>query len=402
VNKYLFLAVILSVSLNLKLLSQEKKWNSSLRGELRSVFTNFYDDFPDEDKLNNYGAFSIEGEWTTFSKGNDKQFVIEPFFRYAYIDKSRTHFDMRQLYYAQKFGGFTLSVGVKQVLWGYLDGFSIVNMFNQADELEEPLDGEKLGQAVIEGNYAFGNNDISVYYTPLFRPKQYPDFKSRSFLFPFELKDDELKELEFSKPALAVRMRRILPKVELAASYYFGTYTIPAFFFDPSDFTLGLDYREVHQLGLEGQYAFKSLLVKSEAAYRKHDGFDDSWAIGFGLEYTFSNVFRSGIELAPSVEVSYDQFKKDHGIPFHYTIFYSLRADFGDIQSSELNVRLITLPDDYTTIWNIDFSRRVFSYFEVLVASNFFFVDNKRTSEFNPIFPIQYNSNINLQIAKYF
>ena len=91
--------------------------------------------------------FSGEGRW--ISKDRKKRLRFEPFLRLDVQDDERSHFDIRELNYSQRFSDFDLLIGNAQIFWGVAESRNVVDVINQFDEVENSDETDKLGQPLI-------------------------------------------------------------------------------------------------------------------------------------------------------------------------------------------------------------------------------------------------------------
>ena len=116
--------------------------------------------------------FSGEGRW--ISKDRKKRVRFEPFLRVDVQDDERTHFDIRELSYSQRFNDFDLLVGNAQIFWGVVESRNVVDVINQFDEVENSDETDKLGQPLIRFGKFTDIGRFEIYYLPYFRERTFP------------------------------------------------------------------------------------------------------------------------------------------------------------------------------------------------------------------------------------
>ncbi|NNL21912.1 MAG: hypothetical protein HKO83_11395, partial [Ignavibacteriaceae bacterium] len=99
--------------------------------------------------------------------------LFTPFFRYDHIDKERTHFDIRELFWLYYGDFFELSVGLRKIYWGVTESQHLVDVINQTD-LVENFDGEeKLGQPMVLFTYIHDLGIIDLFVLTGFRERTF-------------------------------------------------------------------------------------------------------------------------------------------------------------------------------------------------------------------------------------
>jgi hypothetical protein len=121
--------------------------------------------------------FSGEGRW--ISKDRKKRLRFEPFLRLDVQDDERSHFDIRELNYSQRFSDFDLLIGNAQIFWGVAESRNVVDVINQFDEVENSDETDKLGQPLIRFGKFTDIGRFEVYYLPYFRERTFPSGDGR-------------------------------------------------------------------------------------------------------------------------------------------------------------------------------------------------------------------------------
>ena len=116
--------------------------------------------------------FGGEGRWV--SKDRKKRVRFEPFLRLDLQDDERTHFDIRELSYLQRFNDFDLLIGNAQIFWGVAESRNVVDVINQFDEVENSDETDKLGQPLIRFGKYTDVGRFEIYYLPYFRERTFP------------------------------------------------------------------------------------------------------------------------------------------------------------------------------------------------------------------------------------
>ena len=291
-------------------------------------------------------SFAIKPEYYhEFESGSSFTFV--PFFRLDSADSERTHFDVRELTYLWLHEDFELRLGVRKVFWGVTEVLHLVDIINQTD-LVENFDGEqKLGQPMVNLSVSRDWGTLDLFVLPFFRERTFPGHKGRLRFGLVVDTDQEQYEsaAEEWHTDWAARYSHTFGDWDAGIYYFIGTSR------DPS-FTPGTDaagnpvilpvYHQIQQTGLDVSYVTGNWLWKLEALYRKDQGdrrgltHNDYVAATGGLEYTFTGVFGSRMDLGIVGEYLFDD-RKDFALtPFENDVAGALRLAVNDAASSEL------------------------------------------------------------------
>jgi len=120
-------------------------------------------------------------------------------------------------------------------------------------------------------------------------------------------------------------------------------------------------YVQSAQLGIDAQYIYEDLLLKTELLARESHKLDfnkqQSFAGVAGLEYTLVGLFGSVYDVGLIAEYLYDDLKKT--TPFQNDVMVGLRLVLNDVQSTELLVGSIIDAEDNSQFWTLEASRRI-------------------------------------------
>jgi hypothetical protein len=274
-------------------------------------------------------------------------FTLVPFFRFESSDSERTHIDVREHTYHLLHDDFDLRLGVGKVFWGVTEVLHLVDIINQTD-LVESFDGEqKLGQPMANLSLARDWGTLDLFVLPFFRERTFPGNKGR-LRFGLVVDTDQAQyesAAEEWHTDWAVRYSHSLGDWDFGIYYFIGTSR------DPS-FASGTDgagnpvilpvYQQIQQTGVDVSYVAGNWLWKLEALYRKGQGDrqgltrNDYVAATGGLEYTFTGIFGSQMDLGIVAEYLFDD-RKDFALtPFENDVAGALRLAVNDAASSEL------------------------------------------------------------------
>ena len=318
------------------------EFTGSVEGEVRL--------FPEDPNFlgqrDHSASFAVKPEYYhEFESGSS--FTFAPFFRLDSADSERTHFDVRELTYLWLHDNFELRLGVRKVFWGVTEVLHLVDIINQTD-LVENFDGEqKLGQPMVNLSISRDWGTIDLFMLPFFRERTFPGQKGR-LRFGLVVDTDQAQyesAAEEWHTDWAARYSHTLGDWDAGIYYFIGTSRDPSFTFGtngPGNPVILPVYQQIQQTGLDVSYVTGNWLWKLEALYRKGQGDrrgltrNDYVAATGGLEYTFTGIFGSRMDLGVVAEYLFDD-RKDFALtPFENDVAGALRLAVNDAASSEL------------------------------------------------------------------
>jgi hypothetical protein len=357
--------------------------------------------FPEQFRFFNL-SLSVTPEFEWFSEDGDQAFVFKPFYRWDQNDPSRTHADIRELYYEWVKDEWTVQVGINKVFWGVTESNHLVDVINQTD-LVENFDGEdKLGQLMAHVTWEPTFGTFEFFLLPGSRPQMYPSLTGRP---RFGIRVDPGQriygpgagegDLDF-----ALRFSNNYGPLDLGVSYFNGTTRQPLFEFG-TDFenkpVLIPVYDEISQIGLDAQYTQGGLLLKLEAIHRSGQG-DPFFAATGGFEYTFPDVKESGIDVGLVGEYIYDERGEFAPTPFTNEIFLGARFAFNDEQSTDLLAGGIIDAKTGATFLSVEGSRRLADDYKLSVEARAFV----GVPEEDFLRGFRYDHHLQLELTRYF
>ncbi len=313
---------------------------------------------------------------------------------------SRTHWDLREFYYQTYTDNWEFNAGIKKYFWGKLETVHLVDVVNQIDFLEG-LDGEeKLGQPTLEAIYSSSAGDFSIMAMPYFRKISFGNEAGRPRT-PEVITEEQISyesEYEEWQPAFALRWTHYLGDVDFGLHYFYGNAREPLILFDNTGF--GLQYPIVHQGGLDFQFILNNILVKLEAVYRAgdFDNLDNIFALGSGIEYTFGNVNKRGLDIGVLAEYIYDNRQLLTFSSLDNDLFIGSRITLNNEASTEIIFGVFKDLSKSSTIGRIEASQRLSNDFKISVNSQFFIKIDER--EF--VYLFREDSNLEIEVIKYF
>jgi hypothetical protein len=274
-------------------------------------------------------------------------------------DTKRTHADIRELYWQAIFKKWELSIGAKKVFWGVTESNHLVDIINQVDVLEGADVENKLGQPMVHMSFMPNWGTIDFYAMTYFRELQFPGTSGR-LRPPFYIDEDattfESDQDEYNID-LALRWSHSFSVFDVGLSHFYGTSRLPQFLTEDGQ-TFVNHYELINQSGLDVQASTGSMLWKGELIHIESER-QSSTAYTVGGEYTFGNLFRSGIDLGLITEYNFDERGLETINGLDNDMFYGMRLAFNDRQSTDILGGIIYDNDLYTTRYFVEVNRRL-------------------------------------------
>ena len=300
-------------------------------------------------------------------------FTLSPFYRFDNEDPDRTHVDVHEAYglFLGVLGDaqWELRVGVDRVFWGVAESNNLVDIVNQVDLVEHPDEKSKLGQFMGHLTYAAPWGVVELLGMPYHRQRTFPGRAGR-LRFPW-LVDAGLATYESSAEErhvdLAARYSHSVGVLDFGISAFDGTsrepFLIPAFRAE-GDLALAPHYRQIRQLGLDGQLTLGAWLLKLEAIHRtgmfNRLGREEPYSsFVLGGEYAFYSVFGSALDVTVLTEWCYDERGTRSTTKFENDVFLGTRLAFNDVQGTELLVSTLQGTDHDSRVFSVELSRRL-------------------------------------------
>jgi len=320
------------------------------------------------------------------------------FARIDQYDIERTHADIRELYWQGIFKNWELSVGFKKIFWGVTESNHLVDIINQADALEGFDLEQKLGQPMIHFSWSPKWGTIDLFAMTFHRQLKFPGPQGR-LRPPFELDYDNTtyeSEQEEYNLDLAIRWTHSFSVFDIGISHFYGTSRAPLF--ESSDsITVNAFYELINQTALDIQASTGPMLWKAEIIYRVSKRKTIN-AFTVGGEYTFSNIFSSGVDVGLLAEYNFDNRGMELLTGLDDDYFFGARLAINDRQSSNLIGGVIIDRNIQTLRYFLDASRRLGDSWKISIEASGF--GNIDPSEF--IYLIRNDSFVQISLAKYF
>jgi len=337
----------------------------------------FFHNSLDAQQHNNYISGAVEPEIYREWDDGKQSFTFSPFFRYSQHDNKRTHFDIRELTWLLSEDDWELRVGSRKVFWGVAEGLHLVDIINQTDLVENTDTEDKLGQPMINLALIRDWGTLDLFILPGFRERTFAGQDGRLRSFPeVSVGHAEFEHHGFEKHmAYAVRWSHAIGDWDVGVSNFYGTSRDPVFKakYSPSgSFSLIPYYELINQTGLDLQLTFEDWILKHEGIVRSGQG-NAFYAMTTGVEYTFFDLFNSGLDLGLVGEYMYDTRGSNNTLaPFQDDFLTALRFAFNDVQSTEILAGVLFDRTNNTKFYNIEASRRIGDSFKVDVEMRFY------------------------------
>jgi len=355
-----------------------------------------------ERPANTHPSAALELELYADGDGGNDAFTLTPFGRWDQRDSERRHVDLREANWLHLGDGWQTRVGVGKVFWGATESQHLVDIVNQTDTLEG-VDGEdKLGQPMVNLVWLLGNGELSLFWLPYFREREFAGADGRPRPQPRidggqsrYQSSDERRHQDF-----ALRWALSFASVDLALSHFHGTSREP-------QLALGSDaggapvlvpfYPQIDQSGLELTAALGDWLWKAEAIRREGFGSTYHAAVG-GFEYSLVGIADSVLDLGLLLEYHWDERQRLASSPFQNDTFAGLRLTLNDFQSTELLAGVIYDHDSAARLGFIEASRRLGE--RVKLSGELRLFEHQPSDD--PLYTLRNDDMLQLNLAYYF
>lgn len=344
-------------------------------------------------------ALGGEGRWV--SDDRKKRVRFEPFLRLDGQDAERTHFDMRELTYSQRFSGFDVLLGNGQIFWGVAESRNVVDVINQFDVAENNDETDKLGQPLLRLGKFTDIGRFEAYYLPYFRERTFPgiDGRQRAGLIVDTDKAEYERGGEEWAGDFALRYKHQIDKFDIGAHAFHGTARAPFFKTNNTGTRLVPVYQELTQGGVDVQWTSDAWLLKFEGitADQSGDRFLSSVA---GFEYTFFDIGQSGIDVGLLMEGLYDGRDQNETALtlFENDVFAGTRITWNDVEESELLAGAIVDWETGSTFTSIEYETRIGDSMTFEAELQYLMSPDDSA----PLEGNERDSNLTLRLTKYF
>ena len=351
---------------------EEKKVSQDFEIELGAEYRFFPDDAQFSGQKDNFPSFSILPEYSVAWNKGYESIHAAAFFRID-VDDSRTHWDIRELYYQKAKGNWEINLGLKKIFWGVTESNHLVDIINQTDAVESFDGEEKLGQPMAQFTWITNTvGTFNFFYLPYHRKRTFPGEKGRLRFSMVIDKDDVTYEsgAEEWHQDFAVRWNHYFGAFDIGLSHFYGNGREPLINFDASG-NLKAFYPVINQTGLDLQVTHEAFLWKWESIYRTSKT-QDFFALTAGLEYTFSNIEGNGLDIGVLGEYLYDERDELALNALQNDMFFGSRIAFNDTQDTSILIGGMLDLESSSKIFSVEASRRIGSSWTAEIEARIF------------------------------
>jgi len=393
-----FFLLILSNSV-LYAQTEKKKIAQDFELEIEAEYRYFYNKASFDNQKKHFPSLAFKPEYSVeWNKGHESVNATA-FFRVD-VDEKRIHWDVRELYYQKAKNKWELNIGIKKVYWGVTESNHLVDIINQTDAVESFDGEEKLGQPMLQFTWTtdkYGSFDF--FYLPYHRKRTFAGKRGR-LRFPTVIDKDNLayeSSAEEWRQDLSFRWSHYFNAFDIGVSHFYGNGREPLFTFDSLG-NINAFYPVINQTGLDLQATRNAFLWKFESIYRTAKA-QDFFALVAGLEYTFSNIDKNGLDIGLLGEYLYDERDELALNSMQNDVFLGSRIAFNDTQDTAILIGGISDLESNSTIFSIEASRRIGSNWKAEVEARIF---NNIDSDEMILSNFQEDSFLRFSVSKFF
>lgn len=282
-------------------------------------------------------------------------------------DEERSHADIRELAFQQRWGDMSLRAGIDRVFWGVTESAHLVDIINQTDLVENPDGEDKLGQPMVNLAWQSPAGTFSVFVLPYFRERTLPGPEGRLRApLPYD-QNQAIYESGAEEKHIDGALRWSLSRgpMELGLTHFSGTSRAPRFaprivMVGPTPVLVALTpvYDLIEQSGLDINVVSGDWSWKLEAIHQSSRIEDFSAAAG-GVEYTFTGVAGSAWDVGMLAEYLWDSRPDNAPVPFQNDVFLGTRLSANDVAGFELLAGITMDIDQGGVFGTFETSRRL-------------------------------------------
>ncbi len=307
-------------------------------------------------------SLSLDAEYYRDWDDGQQRLVVAPFARWDQHDASRTHVDMRELYWQRTFTALEVSAGLRQIFWGVTESAHLVDIVNQTDFVEN-IDGEdKLGQPMVSLRWMPQWGTVDLLAMPYFRERTFAGASGRPH-FGVQM-SPQASGFESARGRrhldLALRYSHYIGDWDFGLAHFSGTSRLPRL-----DLVPGTDgqprllpyYDLLEQSSLDLQATVGGWLWKAELVARRNaDG--RSAAFATGMEYTFDGQLGGNADVGVIAEYLFDD-QPASRTPLGNDLALGVRLALNDVQDTQLLVLSVLDLDSRASFTTLEGSRRL-------------------------------------------
>ncbi|MEE9425831.1 MAG: hypothetical protein V3V18_12795 [Methylococcales bacterium] len=362
----------------------------------------FFNNPSDSQQHRHYLSGSIEPEIYHEWDNGSQSLAFVPFYRYSQHDSRRTHFDIRELTWLKAADNWELRVGFRKEFWGVSESQHLVDIINQTDFVENSDTEDKLGQPMI--NLALINDwgTFDFFVLTGFRERTFAGKEGRFRPVPeIDVGEERYQKHGIEKHmAYAIRWSHSIGDWDIGLSHFYGTSREPAILTEVNEtrkIQLIPFYDQIHQSGIDVQMTQDNMLWKIESIVRSGQG-KTFYAGTGGFEYSFYNVFETGLDIGIVAEYLYDSRGSHAPVVFQDDFLTALRFALNDEQSTEILAGVIFDRTNNTKFYNVEASRRFGENWKAELEVRFF----SSAPEDDPAYIFRNDDHLRFELRYYF
>jgi len=289
--------------------------------------------------------------------------TLVPFYRYDSADPERTHFDIREMNYNLVLDDIEFRIGAGKVFWGATEFVHLVDIVNQTDLVENIDREDKLGQPMVQLIVPFNWGALDLFLLPYFRERTFPGEEGRfRGAIPVDTDGARYEHPDEERHTdLAARLSGTAGIIDFGLSWFRGTGREPTFLpgIAPDGSAILVPfYEQIEQSMVDLQAVAGEWLLKLEALERSGQG-ETFTALAAGVEYTFTGLLGSNLDLGFITEYARDSRGNDSTSAFQDDVMLGLRLAMNDFSGSELLFGYIHDTDLDSRILRVEGNRRI-------------------------------------------
>ena len=323
--------------------SEEGEWTSQVTWDF-----SYYPEKNGRADFNNNSVLTYKAEYYEDWNDGDDSFVFVPLILLDQSDPTLEAIQIVEASWIHVEENWEVRTGIRQVSWGVMNTFNPVDVINQSNFTGSLVNQSSLGQPMINFSTVQDWGILDIYLLFGFEEQIFPGPDSRMAI-PFESDDEatifppenrQIEGLDY-----AVRWQHAWDSFEWAVSYFNGRsrQADADFNYDLTAPQLISTYHLVQQFGFELLYIWDGWSFKFELALvdgQKERGQDLGLyaSSAMGVEYSFSGLFGSNIDLIWFVEYLFDEREESFSTFFEHDVFVGGVFNLNDEYDSNIFV----------------------------------------------------------------
>jgi len=321
-----------------------------------------------------YGNYSNEllAKGSSEFKFDNEYFTTKIALEFLYSSEysERRFLLLNEFYVTKEFKNYSFNIGKEIKYWGELEGYNIVDIYNQKNYLKDPFDkSAKLGAIGANINRYFEENSLEFGVKFYEQDIAYPQNKTPYAPLPLEYdKSLQVSDKRYT-PTLYLKANLVSDELvdsETSVIFWHG-YDTKRYFSPTSATTLAQYAYRVNKALLLSHILLGDTIVKTEIAYTdviSDTKISDYTQLSFGAEHSLYNIFSSDITLyGEYYRYLYSDDKKLKNVDiselYDNDIFLAFRVNFNDVGSSDLKLGVLEDILHNERVFKVDFHSRI-------------------------------------------